>query len=254
MNKNRQIKSMIIMVVILLGITFNVVAQDVISFNDGTLEKAKVLEIGENEIKYKKWDNQEGPTYSVSKSKIMSILYQNGTFEKISKTSAVQNLPEQTEASSVKKESKNPIQQEELLDTIELSYNDKYSYDFLMKKLNPFPEIQDDFSSAWRGSTAPQVVGCVFMGLMGASVITGIILSATTDEPVFFLSSLIIGTSFAIPGGICLSKGTKIRNEAVLNAVSDYNAALKQELNKRKSNNRLDLGFTGNGIGLILSF
>lgn len=56
-------------------------AEDIIVFNNGDIEKAKVIEIGQNEIKYKKISNLQGPTYSIDKSEILSITYENGEKE-----------------------------------------------------------------------------------------------------------------------------------------------------------------------------
>lgn len=61
-------------------------AQDVIVKKDGTTILSKVLEVNEENLKYKKLKNLQGPTYSVSLSEIMSVNYENGekdTFEKI---------------------------------------------------------------------------------------------------------------------------------------------------------------------------
>ena len=53
-------------------------AQDVIVKKDGSTILSKVLEVGQNEIKYKKHDNLDGPTYTISKSELQAINYQNG--------------------------------------------------------------------------------------------------------------------------------------------------------------------------------
>ena len=55
------------------------IAQDVIVLKDGDFKKVKVIEVGENDVKYKKWENIEGPTYTISISNILAINYQNGT-------------------------------------------------------------------------------------------------------------------------------------------------------------------------------
>ena len=54
-------------------------AQDVVVLKDGDVIQTKVVEVGENEVKYKKWENIDGPTYTMSISKILAINYQNGT-------------------------------------------------------------------------------------------------------------------------------------------------------------------------------
>jgi len=71
------------MLVVLLGIGTCLSAQDMIVFSNGSIEQVKILKVGDNEIEYKKWTNQDGPTFSTSKTKIFSIKYQDGTEEKI---------------------------------------------------------------------------------------------------------------------------------------------------------------------------
>lgn len=53
-------------------------AQDVIVKKDGTTILSKVLEVNIVDIKYKKFSNQNGPTYTINKSEILSINYENG--------------------------------------------------------------------------------------------------------------------------------------------------------------------------------
>lgn len=55
-----------------------VFAQDVIVKKDGTTILSKVLEVNMSDIKYKKFSNKKGPTYSINKSDIMCINYENG--------------------------------------------------------------------------------------------------------------------------------------------------------------------------------
>lgn len=53
-------------------------AQDMIVKKDGSIIQAKVFEVGTSEVKYKKWSNQDGPSYAIAKSDILAINYQNG--------------------------------------------------------------------------------------------------------------------------------------------------------------------------------
>ncbi|MDA1112343.1 MAG: hypothetical protein O3A86_07475 [Bacteroidetes bacterium] len=68
--------------------------QDLITTTEGQTIKAKVLEIGLDEIKYKKYENLEGPTYTMVKSKVLVIYYENGTTELFGNKS---NIVEQEE-------------------------------------------------------------------------------------------------------------------------------------------------------------
>ena len=56
-------------------------AQDIITKNDGTDIQAKVLEVGQSQISYKKFSNPNGPTYTLSLSDILMITYENGERE-----------------------------------------------------------------------------------------------------------------------------------------------------------------------------
>lgn len=54
-------------------------SQDIITTKSGEDIKAKVLEVNTTEIKFKKTDNIDGPTFSVLKSEILLVRYSNGT-------------------------------------------------------------------------------------------------------------------------------------------------------------------------------
>ena len=54
-------------------------AQDVITLKNGDEIQALVQEIGESDVKYKKFDNPNGPNYTLKKSEIFMIRYANGS-------------------------------------------------------------------------------------------------------------------------------------------------------------------------------
>lgn len=66
------------LVILMLFLSVEVAAQDVIVKKDGSTILSKVLEVNTDNIKYKKFSNQNGPTYTIGKSEIMSINYENG--------------------------------------------------------------------------------------------------------------------------------------------------------------------------------
>ncbi len=67
-----------LLVFLFLLCAMSVSAQDVIVKKDGSTILSKVLEVGQEEIKYKKFDNLDGPTYTIQKSELQTINYQNG--------------------------------------------------------------------------------------------------------------------------------------------------------------------------------
>lgn len=66
-------------------------AQDIIVKNDKTEIKSKVTEILEDVIKYKKFEMLDGPIYSINKTDVFMIMYQNGTKEYIESTVSSRN-------------------------------------------------------------------------------------------------------------------------------------------------------------------
>lgn len=54
-------------------------AQDVLIKRNGEELVVKVLEISLHEVKYKRYDNLEGPTISIAKTEVFMIKYENGT-------------------------------------------------------------------------------------------------------------------------------------------------------------------------------
>lgn len=70
----------ILFILMLLSAT-SAFAQDVIVKTDGSTILSKVLEITSTEVKYKKFSNLNGPTYTIAKSEIQAINYANGEKE-----------------------------------------------------------------------------------------------------------------------------------------------------------------------------
>ena len=66
-------------------------AQDMVVMKDGTVVQAKVTKVGHDEVEYRKWNNQDGPLYTVKVADLLAINYQNGekdTFTQAAQTTA----------------------------------------------------------------------------------------------------------------------------------------------------------------------
>jgi len=59
-------------------ITSFVFGQDIIVSKDGKKINAKVTEVNDHDIRYKNFDNLDGPSYTMKKSEISTIMYENG--------------------------------------------------------------------------------------------------------------------------------------------------------------------------------
>lgn len=72
-------KTKIILVAVMMALCVSGYAQDVIHTFDGKSVEAKILEISDDYILYKTFDNQDGPDYRMSVSSVSKIVFANGT-------------------------------------------------------------------------------------------------------------------------------------------------------------------------------
>lgn len=127
-----------VMTVMMCSLAVN--AQDVIVKNDGSTITSKVLEITSNEIKYKKFSNQKGPTYSINKEDVNYINYENGERENFGKISTPQPNTEDTHYSqntfTLQQQNNNQMSDAELLKSI-----GKDPYTIRLKKANRLKKV-----------------------------------------------------------------------------------------------------------------
>jgi hypothetical protein len=76
-------KLVLLSLFLMLCLNFISSAQDIIFKKDGAKEEVKIVVVGEREIQYKKFNNLEGPVYTINKKDISLITYQNGEYEMI---------------------------------------------------------------------------------------------------------------------------------------------------------------------------
>lgn len=88
---SNQIRNLSLFMSLLLFFSINTYSQDVIIKNDRTEIKSKVSEISETTIKYKKWENLDGPLYNISKSEVFMIIYANGKRETMKQTPSTES-------------------------------------------------------------------------------------------------------------------------------------------------------------------
>lgn len=79
---------------VMLTMSISIYAQDVIVKKDGTTIMVKVLTVGTTTVEYKKWSNQDGPTYVIEKKELLSINYANGEKEVFSEQKEAETSPE----------------------------------------------------------------------------------------------------------------------------------------------------------------
>ena len=87
--------------VFLLAGVCSVTAQDLIVLKNGNMIEAKVIEISPTEIRYKRFDNLEGPTIVILATDVLSIRYENGTTEIINANTVTEQENIQADKSGI---------------------------------------------------------------------------------------------------------------------------------------------------------
>lgn len=73
-------------IVLLTVLAFSATAQDTIIFRNGDEQRVKVTEVSNVQIKYKLWNNQNGPVYTKNTRDIFMIKYEGGNKEVFSQS------------------------------------------------------------------------------------------------------------------------------------------------------------------------
>lgn len=81
-------KNLLFTLIVLLAAVTQASAQDVLMFLNGNEEEVKITEVSSSEVKYKRMNNLEGPTFSTLKSELFMIKYANGDKEMIAAQTA----------------------------------------------------------------------------------------------------------------------------------------------------------------------
>lgn len=89
-----------LLIFVLLHICGTITAQDIIIKNDRTELKSKVEEITDTHIRYRKWENINGPIYNMNKAEVFMILHANGEREMIGQSIASLPVKKQENISS----------------------------------------------------------------------------------------------------------------------------------------------------------
>lgn len=69
-------KSLFVLIALVASIA--VQSQDLITLKNGTDIQAKITEVGTTEIRYKKFDNVDGPVFIINKAEVLMVRHENG--------------------------------------------------------------------------------------------------------------------------------------------------------------------------------
>lgn len=160
-------------------------AQDVIVMRDGTSILSKVLEITSTDVKYKKHNNLEGPTYSVLKTAVLVINYANGEKESFG---TQENAP-----------------------TIIGNSTDPQSYSY--EELDVFKKANSQRKKSKRIKTIGWTAGLLLVGAGAATTASGST-DANTNGAMLILAGAAVTTGCIIWGNILKKKSVLAINSA----------------------------------------
>jgi hypothetical protein len=234
-------KKVFLILITLFSFAINVNAQDLILKRDGAEIKAKVLEITEQEIKYKEFDFQSGPTRNVNISDVFMITYENGQRDVFNQQTPT--IAPNTEANVLPK-------------MREVYWQGKLKYKFNGQKVGNPESLFYGMSDVTKNYRTGTILYNVGMGVWGAGfatmcygIIDGIYIYQLTKvwimwyRPIFW-AGLGVATAGAILAGVGSSQ--------IKTAVEIYNASIRKQKTTALS---LNLGITpSGGIGFILNY
>ena len=225
-------------------------AQDIIVTHESERIDVNVIEVSETEVKYKKSDNPNGPTFVLSTNKIASIIYKNGdvqTFkhtepEKGNKTGKVTTVREAEDIVFI------PGQKIERSDK-----RNKYYYGDIELDESLYKDfLKLTCSDAYKSYTTGQGfvwTGC-FLGGAGLGLVLGSLRYIGRNDLTAWGCCFGIGTALAVGGGVGFIVGGANKQSKALDIFNNQCASsldYKQALTLR-------LGVTSNGLGLTLNF
>ena len=237
--------------VICLFITSSVYAQDIVVTMDAKSFKVKVLEINDQEIKYKDFENPDGPIYVMKKSEVNMIVYQNGKVETFN------NFPNDNQ--NYNQNSNNPPQTSNLPkilsydELMNMNDDEKETYLSTIGVTNIYETFKEGNEMAAKGRRL-RYTG-IGLGVGGAILyLYGISTNYMIEEEAMIIgllggAAVVVGEVLTIVS-IPVSAIAGSKKYAAENMYKDFTMGTSFSYIQPK----LNFGLTHNGVGLTLKF
>jgi len=228
--------------------TMQVFSQDLIILRSGDEIQALVSEIGLDQIKYRKYENPNGPLYTLEKSKVFMIKYANGSKDVFSQEVVQPGTNQQSQGV--------PSQSEAKVEA-EAIFPAPLQYRFGIRKdgsslsdaeiraiLANYPEPLNYYTQGYGLQVAGSVLQWSVIGVLIYTAIKAKPLDPPESEEVA-KKGLIVGGSLVV-GWLTLSNIGSLKQRK---AVDTYNAAIA-----KPAAYNIDLILNDAGVGLALRF
>jgi hypothetical protein len=230
LNRMRKLTFIIFMFAFISNTLF---AQDLIVTRDAKKIEVKVTEINATDIKYKLFNNLDGPTYTMQKSEISSVIYKNGTIDLFDNDKpTVQQPVEENENSLVRR------------DFLDLKDKEQEEY---LKGFNT--ELYEKFEKG--NHLSGEGRSCRLYG--GLGLLTGVVFmasySANGEMAYYYVGviELVVGNALLIASIPISIVGGNMKK-------SVQNEYKEKYLTQTNPKGQFQLQLSGNGLGLAYVF
>jgi hypothetical protein len=217
-------------------------SQDILKLKSGKELKVIIVEENENAVKYREFENQSGPVYTVKKENVESVKYKKGKAAQAAKDS-VQVKDNSNKASSESGSNGEPLltakKRAVYIDGVAQSSR---SIRLLMEDN---PEALKNFDSAKKLFKASNACPFVIMGLSLIATNTMNGMEEQSDRLKIGIPVLCVDAGLIVAGIILASKG----KAKLQKSVSLYNSAVSKPVQAS-----LSIGLQDNGVGIALKF
>jgi hypothetical protein len=223
-------KNIILLLSIIILSVSQSLAQDRLFFLNGDETDVKITEISSSEVKYKRLDNLEGPSFSTLKTELFMIKYANGDKEMITAQTAEPVPTEQEDYTTNNAEQTSPSSNSESGLSSAVVVTDQPSSASL-SNVDKWGRTQEDNMRLYKKKL---VKGGVLLGVGGVMIIPGIILFARANQ---FENAGLDGDPLRI-GGALLSVGglaMLVAGSAIMGSSAKYKKRANQLANGNAS-------------------
>ena len=224
-------------------------AQDIIMLRTGDDIEALVQEIGTDEVKYKKFDNPNGPNYTLKKPEIFMIRYENGAKDVFTK----QETDQGNQGNVVKQQNTTqgqPVVQQNSQSDIEDLKNEFYRIGNNDRAMSRFlakhdPILYKRFASACSKSRGGKIV---LYGGIGMTLLEITMIQIYPDYYKTWLYPLALSHLLIIEGIVFTSVAAG-QKRSIKNEFADIHFGRRYSYQPA-----LNFGLTANGMGLTFNF
>ena len=234
-----------LIVILVCCVNFTAFSQDVITTKSGEIIQAKIIEVTENDILYKRYHDQQGATFILKTEKIKTISWENGMVDEYREVVAGQAV--------------STVQASNVLPYINKKIGGFHLDNGQIYDVEQFKQflIEKNLSHIWMKYLSGKNLQIAGWGLIGGSVAMGAFGLALMNGGDGF-AALFIGLPITIIGALLIYAGVPMAIVGTVRkhrAINDYNFIYAGKPYPQYSQNiTIKAGCVGNGLGFVLNF